>query len=401
MFLVRDSYRSQKRRFNMVPLVILSPHLHSGGVAAVTADFVSALERKKIPYDIFLMDRMPVSSRWRVHEKNVKFVFNFKTSKYWVIGNAKKILHNLLATYQFLAYFRKSRSVIICVHLAPIFLANLLKFINHDVKIINWYHTDLFAYINSVGRFKKAILKFLFSYVARKADYNIFLHPEFEKGYKKLINDPFLKTSTIVNVFYGDPVEKCFSNGLTRFLVVGRLVKSKRVDLSIRHFASFINSGGRGTLTIAGDGPEMEVLNVLIRDLGISHAVRMMGHVEDVEGLYMDHDVFISFSKFEGFPVAHLEAIRYGLKLISTVSSPNISNLLELNSEQFGKNNFGYFVDVSSIVEMSASEIFDIYSKIKDGGPVPLQRRAEILSNCSETIVLGHWLNIISDLESL
>jgi glycosyltransferase involved in cell wall biosynthesis len=104
----------------------------------------------------------------------------------------------------------------------------------------------------------------------------------------------------------------------TRLLAVGRLVEEKQFDHLIRAFARVRAIVSDATLTIAGEGPQRSYLESLIRDLKLSDCVRLHGFVRDIGALYAEADLFVCSSKLEGFGNVIVEALSYGLPVVST-----------------------------------------------------------------------------------
>jgi len=74
------------------------------------------------------------------------------------------------------------------------------------------------------------------------------------------------------------------------------------------------------TLDIVGDGPYREVLEAMVKELGISDSVVFHGQKskEQLPAYYSGADVFLFPSRKEGMPNAVLEAMSYGLPIIMT-----------------------------------------------------------------------------------
>jgi glycosyltransferase involved in cell wall biosynthesis len=110
------------------------------------------------------------------------------------------------------------------------------------------------------------------------------------------------------------------SNGLVRFLSMGRLDSEKRVDQTIRAFAG-LPVDTPAQLTILGDGlcrPELEALS---RRLGQEGRIVFTGAVGDVTPYLNEADVYVSTSVSEGMSNALLEAMSNGvMPVVSQVS---------------------------------------------------------------------------------
>ncbi len=101
---------------------------------------------------------------------------------------------------------------------------------------------------------------------------------------------------------------------------VGRLDKVKRYDLLISAFELFVNNLPKvnSRLVIVGDGPEMDNLKKLSKSLKIENKVNFVGFSEKVYRYYPIFDCFVLSSKTEGLSIALLEAMSFGLPIITT-----------------------------------------------------------------------------------
>ncbi|HUP70232.1 MAG TPA: glycosyltransferase, partial [Acidimicrobiales bacterium] len=99
-------------------------------------------------------------------------------------------------------------------------------------------------------------------------------------------------------------------DSLPRFLYVGRLHRSKGVDVLIE---AWTRAGEPGSLTIVGDGPE----RVLLEEAA-PPSVCFAGGVPDTAPWYRGADVFVLPSRREGLSNALLEAVASGLPVIAT-----------------------------------------------------------------------------------
>lgn len=69
---------------------------------------------------------------------------------------------------------------------------------------------------------------------------------------------------------------------------------------------------------LAGDGPLEDDCRRAVGDRGLSHAVRFLGNRSDIPDLLAAVDLFVLPSRFEGLPLALLEAMDAGLPVVST-----------------------------------------------------------------------------------
>lgn len=102
-----------------------------------------------------------------------------------------------------------------------------------------------------------------------------------------------------------------------RLVTVGRLSPEKNQALMLRAFRRALDVHPELTLTIAGSGPEEAALQTLSRELQLDESVQFLGHIDDVSPVLEDGDIFLLSSRYEGLPVAMLEAMAAGLPIVS------------------------------------------------------------------------------------
>lgn len=107
------------------------------------------------------------------------------------------------------------------------------------------------------------------------------------------------------------------SRGL-RLLTAGRLVPQKGYALLLSAYAAAVRELPDSHLTILGAGPEQEGLQDLARRRGLSSRVSFEGFVENPYPYFAYADVFVSSSRWEGFPNVVLEALACGTPVLAT-----------------------------------------------------------------------------------
>jgi len=117
----------------------------------------------------------------------------------------------------------------------------------------------------------------------------------------------------------------------------GALIPRKGFDFLIRAFARFTSGNQSATdsgLVIAGEGPELESLEQLAADLGVSDRIRFTGHLSNPYPMMRACDLFVSASQSEGLANVLLESMALHCVPISTLSG-GADELIE-----DGKNGF-------------------------------------------------------------
>jgi len=104
----------------------------------------------------------------------------------------------------------------------------------------------------------------------------------------------------------------------TLWVAVGRLVPAKGHDILVQALARVRQERPDVRLAIAGEGPERADLSNLIAEQGLHGTVSLLGERRDVSSVLSAADAFIMPSRWEGLPIALLEAAAHGLPIVST-----------------------------------------------------------------------------------
>lgn len=101
-------------------------------------------------------------------------------------------------------------------------------------------------------------------------------------------------------------------------LAVGRLVFEKGHEFLIQAIPTVIRSYPNIQVGICGGGPLQSQLQEKISDLALENNVRLLGQWDNVRELLAAADAFVLPSRWEGLPMALLEAMMAGLPVIAT-----------------------------------------------------------------------------------
>ena len=101
-------------------------------------------------------------------------------------------------------------------------------------------------------------------------------------------------------------------------LFIGRLVVQKSLPTLLRAFRLAVQQNDNLHLLLVGSGPELEKLEGLADELGISAAVSFAGNQSDVGPYLNAADIFALPSETEGMSNALLEAMSSGLACLAT-----------------------------------------------------------------------------------
>jgi glycosyltransferase involved in cell wall biosynthesis len=117
------------------------------------------------------------------------------------------------------------------------------------------------------------------------------------------------------------PAKRPPSRHYPHFVYCGRYaIGHKGLDLLVEGFARYRHQGGKGRLTTYGTGPDRESLIRMAKDFCVENATEFAGPLfgEARDAALQRCDYFVMASRYEGLPLAALEAALLGLPLIVT-----------------------------------------------------------------------------------
>jgi glycosyltransferase involved in cell wall biosynthesis len=166
-------------------------------------------------------------------------------------------------------------------------------------------------------------------------------------------------------------------------LALGRISKQKDFQTTLHAFALALETRKDMVLNIVGDGPELNDLKKTSESLGISSYVNFVGSVLDPSSYFLDADIFIHSSFYDGMPMVLIEALSFGLSIISTDTPHGPKEILS-----YGK--FGDIVPIGDIKKIAKLILIRIEKPIS---------RKHIFSRASEYSIEQTALNYIKIFE--
>ena len=100
-------------------------------------------------------------------------------------------------------------------------------------------------------------------------------------------------------------------------LAVGRLQLQKGFDLLLQAWQSVLRQMPEARLRIVGGGPLGAELAALATTLGVAASVEFTAPTDRIEALYREAAVFVLSSRYEGMPLALLEAQALGVPAVA------------------------------------------------------------------------------------
>ncbi len=198
------------------------------------------------------------------------------------------------------------------------FSAKVHSLLNKSKLVITWYEIwgdYWFEYLGKKGIFGWSVERM----IAKIPHLAIPISEKIKEDLKSLgVSEEIMRVVPNGVDFYGLQGIKPSSE---RFdvIYVGRLISHKNVDILLKAISVVKKEISNVTCGIIGDGPEMNKLKVLSRELELNDNVKFFGFIENDEDVYARmkaSKVFVLPSTREGFPNTIVEANSCGLPAI-------------------------------------------------------------------------------------
>ncbi len=176
---------------------------------------------------------------------------------------------------------------------------------------------------------------------------------------------------------------------LLRIGYAGRLAcQQKRADLLPDLINELENAQINYTLQIAGDGECKYMLEKYVHQKNLQEKIQLLGRIpkEKMEGFWMNQNVFINISEFEGTSLSMLEAMAYGCVPVVT----DVSGAREFITK--GEN--GYICEIGNFSEMAhcIKELDQRRDKLRKYGQ---ESRKRIIERCNPESYIQFWITSI------
>ena len=163
------------------------------------------------------------------------------------------------------------------------------------------------------------IAKFSRGWTATKAD--LVITPSVHL--KNVVKNWGVSENNLKVIYNGTKIQSKITkkeNEVLHFITVGRLAPWKNIDKIIQAMAILNEKGFNFIFNIVGSGPLNEKLKILVKELKLENKIFFLGqkNTEELNRIYLDSDIYIQASGYEGLPHVILEAINFNLSIIST-----------------------------------------------------------------------------------
>ena len=154
-----------------------------------------------------------------------------------------------------------------------------------------------------------------------------------------------------------------------RILAVGTLKEEKDYP-TLLHAFQRVSSCMRARLTIVGDGPLRVEIEQLIRTLNLGDHVDLVGSVMEPAPWFRCADLFVLSSRYEGFGNVIVEALQWGVPVVSTDCPSGPAEILD-------DGRYGRLVPVGDVVALANAMIAVLGEKTDRDA---LEARARVFS---------------------
>ena len=170
-------------------------------------------------------------------------------------------------------------------------------------------------------------------------------------------------------------------------LAVGRLHPQKGFDRLLRAWAPLEKRFPDWRLTIVGEGPERQHLETLIQSYKLDR-VSLVGAQNHIERYYSRASLLAMTSRYEGLPLAMIEAMWCGTPCVSMNCPHGPEELIQKGGGLLVENG-----DISAMTNALSMLMSD------DGKRIALGQKAQRYAQnaFSETTILNQWLQLIND----
>ena len=291
-------------------VIFFIPNIQYGGTEKVVSLLANELSKKRDISILTLQDYFPISlSNKKIDLSNLldRDISKYRMKYLRLSYLLSKYLDNMGDKY-----------IIIAMGEVPIAVTGLMKILfKSDIRFIAGIRNFESKHFQTEG---SGLLRFfkkrLFSFLLNKADSIVANSKEIRED---LIKNFFIKNR--IRVIY-NPVEIAKkknakkTEGPCKVLNVGRMEPQKGQGDILKISTYFKKQSLRCEFNIVGNGSLFQDYKTMIKENKLNN-VKLHRHADDIKHFYEDADIFLLTSYWEGLPNVLLEALSFGLPVIS------------------------------------------------------------------------------------
>ena len=305
-------------------IIFFCPSIEEGGVEKNLINICNGFQKK---HKISLITAN--KNKKKFFEKKINFI----SPKTDFFNNKSRIIKSIYCIYLLLKNYKKKNIIVS-------FQSNILAIIMS--KILNY--KVIIRSNQSPNNYAKNIIKrSVMSFFYKKADKIIVNSNEFKNEFKKFFNlqsvpiyNLIEKTSNLKKLSKKPIYNNFFSNSkkIINILSVGRLVPQKN-QITILKALNLIKNKKKFKFYLIGKGSEYYNLQKFINENKLNNHIKILNFKDNIYPYYKKADVFVLSSLYEGLPNTLIEALTFGLPIISTNCKTGPKEIL--NKEKYGK----------------------------------------------------------------
>ncbi|EMC2742564.1 glycosyltransferase [Providencia rettgeri] len=345
-------------------ILILSNSLANGGGERVSANIANYLSKNNQVVFFTLEEKITYQLN-----PSIKII-NLNRCRFG------KFFDLLYQAYQLSKFIKKNNISFVQSHLYRSNFINIIsKFIfksKHFCQIVN--HGDPYQYLKKgiFGRCNFQLIKFLYP----KSNEIIVISKKMEETISNLINkDNNLIIRTVNNPYMVNDIIYLSNKKIdvsfylpNRYIVtMGRVIKSKNFDLLIK-----VIKASSLPLVIIGDGPYLNKLKNLARELNVTSKIYFVGNLKNPFPILKNAVFYVGASESEGFPNAIIESLACSLPVVHSdcvsgpreILQPCSSPLFIMTSNYFEITPYGILYTTNNIHSLMNSIKFLIKNPI-------------------------------------
>lgn len=375
----------EERIYIMKKVLFIMNSLPGGGAEKVLYDILKRLDKKKYHVEIFLINNEGIYIE-KIKQLGIKIDYLFSKRKdkiNFILYKKIKSCFLLIKKKIYLKFPKlisklKNRKYDIEIAFLEGNPTLLLSHRKTEALKISWIHNDLKKHrVLSIKTEKKSYSKIdKIICVSNDAKKSInYLYPEL-KAKIEVIYNPIPKEEILKN---GLKESNIYSSEKVNLITVGRLNKQKGYDILLKTHNELLKEGLDYNLYILGEGEERKELEQYIKDNNIEKNTFLLGFKENPYPYIKEADIFISSSRYEGYPLVICEAICLEKPIIATkCTGPNeiledgkYGLLAEVENVESLKENMKKLILSEELrkkyskLSKERSEIFDINKTMK------------------------------------
>ncbi|MBF2719723.1 glycosyltransferase family 4 protein [Psychrobacter sp. NG254] len=172
-------------------------------------------------------------------------------------------------------------------------------------------------------------------------------------------------------------------------LAVGRLTYQKGFDLLLQSWLEVHKSMPDWKLKIVGEGEDRVTLARFIEENELKESVELVGNTNNISEYYKEAEIFCLSSRFEGFGMVLIEALAFGLPIVSFDCEVGPAEILQDTGSILVPQN-----DTSELT----SSLIKMMSNDEQRKSISLKSKEKAEVYQPENI-MSQWINLIEDIK--